>query len=152
VHLGLVVCGASGLVPFRKTYGLGRALATYGDYSGANNAYGFFAPSVAAEWQTTFSVCETATRCTDVDEDRPNAEVEVLLTTIDALYTEPDVRDLLAASWAAVELGRYPRAEAVLVKGAFFDVPPMAGYRAGQRAGWRNVYGYAFSRAVGSRH
>jgi len=151
VHLMLVVCGAAGIAVPRKFFA-GRLLATYGDYSGANNGYGFFAPSVAPEWRTTFVVCTSEKLCIDVDHHPPNAEAEALLTTIDSMYTEPDVRDLLAASWAAVEFGRFPDAHAVIVKSSVFDVPSMAAYRAGQRAEWRNIYGYAFRRAVpGSR-
>jgi hypothetical protein len=146
VHLALVVCGAAGLVPLSGKYAAGRILAAYGDYSGANNAYGFFAPTVASEWRTTFTVCDREKHCVDVEPERPNAEGEVLLTTIDALYAEPEVRDLLAASRAAAAFGRYPTAQAIVVKGGVFDVPPMAAYRAGRRAQWRDVYGYAFRR------
>jgi hypothetical protein len=146
VHLALVICGAAGFVPIPAKYAAGRVLTAYGDYSGANNAYGFFAPSVASEWRTTFTVCDGEKHCADVEQQRPNAEGEVLLTTIDALYAEPEVRDLLAASWAAAAFGRYPSAHTILVKGSVFDVPPMAVYRRGRRAQWKNVYGYAFSR------
>lgn len=145
-HLALVICGAAGIVPLSTKYAAGRVLAAYGDYSGANNGYTFFAPSVASEWRTTFTVCDAGSHCTDVEPERPNAEGEVLLTTIDALYAEPEVRDLLAASWAAVAFGRYPAARTVVVKGSVFDVPPMSAWRGGRRAQWRNIYGYAFSR------
>jgi hypothetical protein len=149
-HLALVVCGAAGIAMPRR-FVAGRALATYGDYSGANNGYGFFAPSVAPEWRTTFAVCTNEKECIDVKPARPNAEAEALLTTIDALYTEPQVRDLLAASWAAIELGRFPDARAVIVRGSVFDVPSMAAYRTGRRAEWRTIYGYAFRRDASGR-
>ncbi len=152
VHLALVVCGALGYTPVSPNHFAGRIIETYRGYAGANNGFGFFAPGVASEWRATFDVCRDEKHCIPVAEEQVGREARLLLGTIDGLLGESELRDLIAASYAARQFARFPDAEVVLVKAGVFVVPSMARYRLGQRPQWRHVYGFAFHRAASGRH
>ena len=145
VHLTLVICGAAGVTPVSPAHFAGRVIETYGAYTGANSGYGFFAPGVASEWRATFDVCSNG-HCIPASEEQAAGEGRLLLLTIDGLLAENELRDLLAASHAARQFGRYPHADAVLVKAGVFALPTMEQYRRGARPQWRDLYGYAFRR------
>jgi hypothetical protein len=153
IHLALVICGAARFVPFSQRHAFGRTIEVYREYTGANNGYGFYAPAVASEWSTTFEVCGgKPPRCFEAREEPANREVGLLLSTIDGMYMEDDLRDLVAASWAGVEFGRYPHAAIVVVKPRVFLIPSMEQFRRGLKPRWRTAYAYAFTRRDVPRH
>jgi hypothetical protein len=140
-HLALVLCGAA-----KIKLPASRALSTYRAYTGSDNAYGFFAPGVAAEWRGHFDVCGAGGQCIEADLPHGNAEAAVLLSSIHGMLAY-GVRDVLAASLAAAEFSRVPEAKVIVVKVQVYAVPTMAQFRAGERARWRTAYAYAFTRA-----
>ena len=151
VHLALVLCGAFRVTPVSRGHLAGNVIETYRDYSGANSGYGFFAPAVASEWQATFDACSDPAHCIPVDGERMSHEARLLLVTIDSMFAEDDLRDLVAGSYAARQFARLPHANVVLVKAAMYMIPSMEAYRRGKRPYWRNFYGWAFHRAAGRR-
>jgi hypothetical protein len=151
VHLALVICGAAGYTPVSPRHLAGRVIETYREFTGANNGYGFFAPGVASEWRATFDICGAGMHCMPAAEEQVGREARLLLVTIDGLLGESDLRDLLAASYAARQFARFPHAEVVLVKVEVFALPSMAQYRGGRRPQWRKIYGFAFHRAADGR-
>lgn len=146
LHLVLVICGAAKIRLLSPETLAGTVLATYRDYTGSNNAYGFFAPGVAAEWRALFDVCDADGRCTEVEMPPGNPEQAVLLSSINGML-QHDVRDVLAASFAAAQFARTPDAKTVVVKVQVYAVPTMAKFRAGERVKWRTAYAFAFTRA-----
>jgi hypothetical protein len=147
LHLAIVLCGALRVSPVPENSAVGSALETYGAYTGANNAYGFFAPAVASEWRATFSICVDEQNCIPVAEEEVNREASLLFVTIDGLFAYEEVRDLVAASWAAAQFARFPHAKLVIVKAGAFVVPTMAQARAGRKPHWEDIYAFAFTRA-----
>jgi hypothetical protein len=145
-HLALVLCGAFHVTPVSRQVLIGRAIETYRDYSGASSAYGFFAPGVAAEWHVAFDACSDPRHCIPVGEERVGHEARLLLVTMDGTFAEEQMRDYMAASYAARQFARLPHANVVLVKAAMYFVPTMQQYRRGAKPQWRNLYGYAFRR------
>lgn len=146
VHLALVLCGAFRITPVSQKVLIGRVIETYRDYSGANSAYGFFAPGVASEWHVAFDACSDPRHCIPVEEERVGHEARLLLVTMDGAFAEEQMRDFMAASYAARQFARLPHANVVLVKAAAYFVPTMRQYRRGAKPQWRNLYGYAFRR------
>lgn len=146
LHLTLVLCGAFRITPVPTRLLAGRVIEAYRDYSGASSAYGFFAPGVAAEWHVAFEACSDPRHCIPVEEEQVGHEARLLLVTMDGAFAEDQVRDFMAASYAARQFARMPHANVVLVKAAMYFVPTMRQYRSGVRPQWRNLYGYAFRR------
>jgi hypothetical protein len=146
LHLALVLCGAFRITPVSPKLLAGRVIEAYRDYSGASSAYGFFAPGVAPEWHVAFEACSDPGHCIPVEEEQVGHEARLLLVTLDGAFAEDQLRDFMAASYAARQFARLPHANVVLVKAAMYFVPAMRRYRSGVRPQWRNLYGYAFRR------
>ena len=146
LHLALVVCGAFRVTPVSRKLAIGRMIEAYRDYSGANSSYGFFAPGVAAEWHVAFDACSDPRHCVPMEEEQVGHEARLLLVTMDGMFAEDQIRDVMAASYAARQFARLPHANVVLVKAAMYFVPTMRQYRRGARPQWRDLYGYAFRR------
>ncbi|HZR09394.1 MAG TPA: hypothetical protein VFA79_12495 [Myxococcales bacterium] len=144
-HLAFVVAGAMRLsFPGRSV--AAKAFAVYGAYSGANNSYGYFAPGVAAEWRAALDIYDARTGAwTTRTRAAPNLELAVLDSTINSNFSRKDVREALAASWAASELPQAPGAAAVVVRAEAFLLPTLAQYRSGARGAWRTLAAYAFT-------
>lgn len=118
VHLALVLCGAFRITPLSREHLAGSVIETYRDYTGASSAYGFFAPAVASEWRATLDACSDPTHCIPIDGEQMSHEARLLLVTIDSMLAEDDLRDLVAASYAARQFARLPHAKVVLVQAA----------------------------------
>jgi hypothetical protein len=139
-HLALVVCGAAGWVfatnpnkdgPVRKTVRL------YGALSGADNAYGYFAPGVGPQVRATFTLSDGSGRTwTDTLERGMSQEAVHRAGGSPALAAEPAYRDDLIRSWAGTMFGRHPDARRVVVRLQLFDPPSMAEHEQGVRARW----------------
>ncbi len=147
-HLLLVACGALRIVPFAEDHLWGRIVETYRACSGADNSYGFYAPAVSSEWRVVFDIHDTAKqRWTEASEKPGDTEFYLLLSTINELFAQEGLRDLLAASWAGDVFAHHPEADIVLVEPQVYLVPKMAEYRLGRKARWRTVLVFAFTRA-----
>src|SRR5436309_1477604 len=97
LHLILVSLGALRVIPFRASSWAGTILGTYSAYSGADNAYGYFAPSVASEWRAVFDLYDRASnRWTTTKWESSNPEVKLLLSTINGHFSLEEVRESLA--------------------------------------------------------
>ena len=150
-HLVLVGLGAAHLaVP--EAGPAGSIFGVYGAYSGAGTAYGFFAPGVAAEWRAAIDAFDPVTgKWTTTVRTAPNLELSILDTSIAGHFGNENVREALAASWAATALADHPGAAAVAVRAEAYIVPPMKQYRAGARPQWTTLAAYAFTTAERSR-
>jgi hypothetical protein len=148
IHLFLVACGASGN-PLGSEESLGyKWRRLYGELSGADNRYGFFAPAVGYQLRTVF-VLEDKDGGTwsDIHERGPNAECNLRLGGLtDAAWAQGNVDRTQLHSWAAAALGRHPRAVAVEVKIEAYQMPSMAQYRLGVRPHWETIYTANYTR------
>jgi hypothetical protein len=135
LHLLLVAYGATGVVPLAETHLAGRVIEAYRAYSGADNRYGFFAPSVAAARRVKVHVF-SENRWTEMEEPLTSLESKLRASSIAGLFAQPQLTQGLAASYAALAFGRFPRAEVVLIEQQFYRLPPQEAYRRGERPRW----------------
>ncbi len=144
LHLLVVsyVAAGLGLLPWRS---LSRAVAIYGGYTGANMKYGFFAPNIGTQFRAFFDIVDkNGRREVDTLEKGVSSEAAIRLGNVVALYAstvdQEKVRRVVAASWAGKMFGRHPGAREVWVRIEAYELPPMARYRLGARAEWREIY------------
>jgi hypothetical protein len=151
-HLTLVGCGAAG-VTWPPALGVaGRALACYGELSGANNGYGFYAPAVGTEQRAVVTITDEAGQAhTDVPAEGATHEARLRLGSIAGMLIQEGPGPRVAASWAAAMFGRHPGARQIVLRVEEYDVPTMAEYRAGTSPRWVPVYEANFSRTGGGR-
>ncbi len=153
-HLILVGCGAAG-VTWSPALGVaGRALAYYGELSGADNGYGFYAPAVGTEARAVITMTDAAGRTrTDIPAEGTSHEARLRLGSIAGLLVpeDPDASPSLAAAWAAAMFGRHPEAQRIVIRVEDYDVPTLAEYRAGARPRWSPVSEAIFARADAGR-
>jgi hypothetical protein len=142
VHLGLVALGA--LHQNLAAAGpVGRGAATYAALSGADTAYGFFAPDFDAQLQARFEV-KKADGQVEPDDLATGASAEAdfrIQNLVGAVCEGDDAwRRTLAASMAGRIFGKHPDAESVVVRFESYDLPRMAAARQGARARWKLHY------------
>lgn len=145
-HLTLVGFGAAGRVPISEQALLGRVVETYRAYSGAGNGYGFFAPGVAAERRVLLHVFSGG-RWGAVAEAFDGVESSLRLLTTTGLMAKAELRQPLAASWAARAFGAVPDSSVVLVEVEVYLIPPMDEFRRGARPQWVTESIFPFARS-----
>jgi hypothetical protein len=149
-HLILVGLGAASLMPDAgnpNSNAAGKALATYGALSGADNGYGFFAPGVAPTMRATFTMSdESGKSWTDVLETGTSHEADLRYAGIASVFVMADFPPSLAQSMAAAMFGRHPTATHVVMLIEVSNPPTMAEYREGKRPQWEPLFQAAFSR------
>jgi hypothetical protein len=144
-HLAVVILGAA-RVPVPGASLAGRIYGVYGAYSGANNSYGFFAPGVASKWRATLDSYHPAEeKWTTWTKPAANLELGVLDSTITGFFSNDELREAMAASWAGSGMAQAPGAAVVVVRAEAFMVPTMAEYREGARGRWQTLAAYAFT-------
>src|SRR5262249_21238636 len=144
-HLLLVVCGATRWVPAPRESSLRRGLALYGDYSGAGNGYGFFAPSVASPWDVRFSVYSEAGSWVEGAMPEANREVRLRFGTVLGGLAQDELREPLAASLAARRFAAHPDAQLINAHVRALRLTTMAEHRAGVRPEWITMSVYSFA-------
>jgi hypothetical protein len=127
-------------------------LRLYGELSGTDRSFGFFAPTVAPEYRATFTL-EDRHGKTWHDHLGRGASHEAFLRigTMIETVTGDDREDEVAPRWAQVMLHRHPEAVEVEVKVEAYVVPTMAEYRAGARPEWETVYVNRYKRKRDNR-
>jgi len=162
VHLMLVIAGAS-YIDLSEFGPVGNALNYYGEMSGSNKSYGFFAPGVGAQARTRFEVIDAAGKSTLVSLERSSShEADLRINNITGQLTANDgeedtddqdaARDLrrsVAASLAGKVFGRYRGAQAVIVRVDEFNPVDMPEYRQGLRPKWEEIYQAKFVQDTG---
>jgi hypothetical protein len=116
-------------------------LRLYGELSGTDRSFGFFAPSVAPEYRATFTL-EDADGNTWHDALGRGASHEAFLRigTLIETVAGDDSEDDHAPRWAQVMFRRHPEAVLAEVLVEAYTVPSMAEYRAGARPEWETLY------------
>jgi hypothetical protein len=152
-HLVLVVCGAFGGLGWLKQARGGQVLHVGTTLSGADTNFGFFAPAVASSNRPRFVITEGDALAREVRLDEaPNHEVRVRSISPLHLFLVSDLRDPLAASWAARVFDRQPQADAVTVRVEEHVLPTMKEYRDGKRPQWQPIYDATFARDADEEH
>ena len=155
LHLLLVILGAS--YTDLSAFGpVGEVINYYGEMSGSNKSYGFFAPGVGAQARTRFEMIDASGKSTLVSlENSRSHEADLRINNITSQMTpdsdEVDVeevaRDLrrsVAASLAGKVFGRFRTARSVIVHVDEFNPVNMPEYRLGQRPKWEEIYQATF--------
>ena len=147
-QLVIVVCGACQWLPANTKNPLARAFQWYATVSGANSQYGFYAPEVGDHCRPRFLLHdEQGSTWPDSFERANTPEARLRLEgSAEAAFANgaaqesPARRERLVKSWAAAMFTRHPSALSLTVVVEAYDVPTMAGYRAGARPSWKTVY------------
>jgi hypothetical protein len=140
-HLG--VAAAGGLMFDWGSTTAGRAIAYYGELSGTNSPYSFFAPEIDAMPWATFEVNEGDGRTTtDTLETGASREADLRTRNLFSpfLQLEEGWQRPVAASMAGKILARHPDAEGVVMRVKSCALPTMEDYRKGARPGWLIEY------------
>jgi hypothetical protein len=110
-HLLLVTLNAAHLSPASHQHLLGRLLYLYGAFTGANNFYGLFAPSIASQITATYRIRDPQGRTSThrLEENRLHSEYNFRMSTVYHFlpYPRPKIYWLIAAQlpcWATTPL------------------------------------------------
>ncbi len=146
-HLVLVVCGAFDVTRLLQQAPGGPLLRLGTTLSGADTDFAFFAPAVASSKRPRLVFTEGDGQAREVRLDEaPNHEVRVRTATPLSLFLVPELRDPIAASWAARAFDRHPQAHAVTVRVEEHVLPTLKEYRDGKRPQWQPIYDATFAR------
>ena len=141
-HLALVALGAAGIrvaLPVQVE----PAVALYANLSGADNRYGFFAPSVSSEIRAILDTpTDTGgrTRVNLTDEFDGEARLRVGTQVDQFLRLPEEFKRVLAAMWARKALSSSAAPESVRVIVEVCDLPSMALHRDGASIEWNEIY------------
>lgn len=139
-HLLLVLCGAVSfsLLPSRSQGGQAQQL--YGELSGANNGYWFFAPGVAPQVRVSFELKDAAGRTwTHEPSLGTNREELLRVSTILGSFRHKELGPAVGNAWAAQVLAQFPEAQVTVVRVDIREMPTMAEYAGGARPTWVNL-------------
>jgi len=129
---------------FRAPHNLAwRFVVPYGLYTGADNKYAFFAPTVPSAQRVRVRVLCGA-QWIPFEATVNSSESRLRLHTIASLVMHKETEEHVAASWAAFALGSMPCANAALVEVDYYGIPTMDDYRRGDRPGWNLLHVLAF--------
>jgi len=137
LHLLFVLMSSVKIQPFTKGASLRRLLDTYGGYSGAGNSYGFFAPGVLSDRRAVVHVYLPSIQAwRTVLEQGGNNETSLAISTASNLLAREELRDLVAASWAARVIRHHTEASASIVEVQAYLIPTVRDYQKGARPDW----------------
>lgn len=144
----MVLCGATKFA-FTGNSFPAMVLGHYGDISGANNSYSFFAPAVSSQSRVTLLMMDM--QGNEWEDALVRNPATVLgwraAAILDGLTDFPDqLRRGVTASWASVMFGRHPTATEVTVNVEIEALPTMVEWRRGTRPSWEPVYKSTFRR------
>ncbi len=149
-HLALVVAGAAHLTS--HLHGpAGRGLRFYDALSGAGDSYSFFAPAVGPQLRARFTLSTPqGERFEETLEAGKSREIGFrlgnLAGTVYVVAKRTDLRRAFLGALAASRFGAHPGANLVQVSIEEWEMPTMAGYRAGARPRWRTLHDATFER------
>lgn len=149
LHLVLVVCGAA-RVEWREFGLAGEPVAQYAALSGANNAYGFFAPGVGTHLRAVFEAVDAkGEKSVHALQRGYFREADLRIANIIGIFwhkvEDPTLRRSMTASWAAKIFSRNPSARRVNVAIESYDLPTMTEWRAGKPGKWDAFYSASYT-------
>jgi hypothetical protein len=140
-YLAVILCGALKIKLVPQAPQAGQVARSLLYCSGADNSYGFFAPSVSDEVELEFELSATERTWTEKLSDLFANEARQRTGTMVDIFAhvgEPEVQRSILESWAEWALARHPEAHAVRVTLKHRVMPTMAEYRDGVRPEWKN--------------
>ena len=154
LHIGLSVAGALRALPEARGPATG-AIRWYAALTGADSAFGFFAPGVGTHLDANFEVAFADGRSELRRlESGLTREADLRVgTVVDAFWISAEserLRRSLAASWAGKIMARSPGATAVTVQLRSYYLPTMAEFRQGKTGAWEPYYRAKFAHAASS--
>jgi hypothetical protein len=139
-HLVCVLLGALRLWPARpEGLTLSAAAWSFLTYSGADNDFAFFSPSVGDQIRARILVSDRAGRTRELRLSTPSNEVNLRIDSMVMATIKTKAEDLFARSWASTILAD-PQAARVAVVLEYYDTPSMPAFRQDRRGVWRETY------------
>lgn len=130
--------------------GLLRALAVYGDLTGARTHFDYFAPDVAPQARAYVLLVAPDGTVRRRDLRAANDEVNTRLAIMMSYLGDQRVRELLMHSWCLHFLGAHPGLAAVEARVEIIELPTLAQARGGQRSRWLPLDRYRLTREQAS--
>lgn len=149
-HLILVSLGALEMLPDGPGW-VGRQVANYAALSGADNGYGFFAPSVGTIFRAKFAITDVdGVTTTDVLERGASHEASRRMGYLVDMFWDAEhdaeLQRSLVASWVGKMFARHPEAKSITAQLDVYFLPTMAEYRQGSKPAWDPHYQATFVR------
>lgn len=142
IHLSLVAYGASSLHLFPRGGIVYKAIQTYGNLSGSNSTYGYFAPSVLPSVRMQVTVSGGPDKPYTYKLRSNKVKTHEILYTFNEAYGNPN----FTIPFAQRMFANHPERTNLDVRFDIYQVPTMEEYRAGARPRWETVYDESFSR------
>jgi hypothetical protein len=153
LHLALAFCAPAKVqLPFEGASRFWYGLAVYANATGADNSFGFYAPSVGSDHKVECLAFVPATESwVEVELPEVNRETSLRFDTLTGQATKEGKHDeIMNASWAAYVFGQLPGAEVVLVEHHVELIPTMEQFRkTGARPAWLPYDIATFARSSG---
>ncbi len=153
LHLALAFCRPAHVpLPGEETSSFWHGVAVYAAAAGADNAFGFYAPSVGSDRKVVCLIYDAAAGgWSEAKLPKMNREANLRFGTMSSQSNREGEHDrIMDASWAAYCFGQMPGAEAVLVEHHVELMPTMAQFRVtGQRPAWMPYDIATFARSAG---
>jgi hypothetical protein len=116
-----------------------RPLKLYGQYTGAQTHFNFFAPTVSTQARARFVLTRP-----DGSEARDelvtgNSEANQRIAMMFTFYGVAELRPFLARAWAVHMLTRHPDADSVEVLVELLEIPTLAELKAGKASRWVEI-------------
>ena len=147
IHLVLVAASAAHLQIVTPEDPIGRGVLAYESFSGADNTFAFFAPSVAPQFRATFTLTDAGGKSwEEAPEQGATREANLRFDSVTNMFSYPHLSRRIAASMAASLFGRRSDAAECEVFVELQDTPTMEAYRDGVRPEWQPVYLRSFYR------
>lgn len=146
-HLIVVLYGAVRTPFISNVPGFRQTMGVYGAYTGADNAYGFFAPSVSSQARARVVwTDDTGVELTSIIRSKSH-EGSLRYDTIMSLAASANssIRREIASSLAAAALAERPANRSVTIMLDALIIPTMAEFRLGSRPRWTTIYTASFS-------
>ncbi len=150
-HGAMVIAGVFQVVPFRDR-AFGQLFTTLSIVTGTQTNFSFFAPGVGSQLKVTFRVhlpLETKEEVFAIGTREAELRIGNMIDTFWGRRVNEEVKQSVAASWAAKVFGDHPDAKAVEVFVDAFELPSMVEYKDGKLPRWDRFYTATFKKAGG---
>ncbi len=136
LHLAMVVLFAAHYADWGTNNKCMTALTTTGHFTGSNNIFSFFAPSLSDQPFVVYDVKDTTGKNHIVDLSGRSNDFSNRVNNIYGYLTIPEARLLISASLAKFVMNQCPSAEKVRIAMVVQKIPTINEFRNGERNQW----------------
>lgn len=136
LHLAMIILFAAHYADWGSNNKLMATLATTGHFTGSNNIFNFFAPSLSDQPFVVYDVKDSTGKNHVIDLSGKSKDFPNRVNNIYGYLTVPEARLIVSASLAKFVMNQCPSAEKVRVAMVVQKIPTMHGFHAGERSKW----------------